>query len=137
MIPEHLKKTTDTLPDIPPPGGNPFDITSAHGVSIGDPWVDVPTPGKWWLNGTDAERRIAVGAALTQGVHGAIVAATQDTGEVVLELIGNIAAGDRGHRLRQIEANLKRLVDPAIVVYLRSTEDRNAVRRFRGIEVRE
>ena len=105
-------------------------------MESGNPWVDVPNPGQRWLNSTDAERCALLAEPIVAIRHGVRLVAAKDNGEVVLEFIGDISLVDRGLVLRQIEANLKRLVDPALMVYLRSTEDRNAVRRFRGIEVK-
>ena len=136
MIPDYLRKTSDTLPTVRPPNGNPFEAKSAHGIRIGDPWADVPTPGHRWLNSSGTERFALLTAPISEVSHAVRLTAAKDNGEVTLEFSGNLSVGMRGLVLRQIEANLKRLVDPALMVYLRSTEDRNAVRRFRGIEVK-
>ena len=105
-------------------------------VKIGDPWADVPAPLASWTALTGEGRIIKVSEALHLGIDPPCVIAASLNGQIILALPNTIKARERGIWLRQAEAHLKLMVDPALVIYLDPTQDRNALRLLRGVEVR-
>lgn len=55
---------------------------------------------------------------------------------VVVRLPDGLPTAERGRRLMDLEKTLRREVDVRAEVFLRPMQDRNAVRRFRGVEVK-
>ena len=105
------------------------------GVTIGDPWAESPTPGAEWLAMTDALRLARIHGAVS-GFPVTVIAARAD-GQVIVRLEDGPDAASRGIQLRKLERHLKETVDAAIVVYLEPTQDRNVLRRLRGVKVAE
>ena len=110
-------------------------MADMHGVVIGDPWQPVPKPSYWELSSED-ERLIGIAQCLEWEDADVKVIKVTDDATVVLELQQELTAKDRGTFLLDIEAALKRDVEEAITVYLQPKGDRNALRRLRGIEVK-
>ena len=110
-------------------------MADTRGVFIGDPWERIPTPS-YWVVGSETERLLGVTKCLEWEDADVKVIRVTDDATVVLELQQELTAKDRGTFLLDIEAALKRDVDEAITVYLQPKGDRNALRRLRGIEVK-
>ena len=103
-------------------------------------YADTPSPSPEWRRLSDAERRARVALALSVGTsvfNGAIVIikAMKD-GQIIVNLTESMPAGKRGTLLLDLEAFLKKAIDPGLVVWLTSLGDRNSLRNLRGIEVK-
>ena len=53
----------------------------------------------------------------------------------VVSLKNDDPASVRGPNLLRLEALLKTIIDPAIEVYLEAKEDKNKLRKFRGVQI--
>ena len=104
------------------------------GVTIGDPWAETPAPAGWWRGATAAQRSAAVAQLI--GPEFELVEA-RESGAVTLALRISMNAAERGLFLRAAERLLKDGVDPAIIVHLAAKQDRNILRRLRGVEVQD
>ena len=69
---------------------------------------------------------------LIQGIVFRCLAA-KESGLVILDLGEGYPAAQRGQLLRWAEARLKEALDLGIVVYLEVAQDKNALRKFRGV----
>ena len=105
------------------------------GVLIGDPWAESPTPGAEWLAMNDA-LRLALIHGVVSGFPVTVIAAHAD-GQVIVRLEDGPDAASRGILLRKLERHLKETVDAAIEVYCEPVQDKNALRRLRGVKVAE
>ena len=104
-------------------------------VIVGNPWAESPTPGAEWLAMNDALRLARIHGAAA-GFPVTVIAARAD-GQVPVRIEDGLDAAARGVLLRKLERHLKETVDAAIVVYLEPAQDRNALRRLRGVKVAE
>ena len=107
-----------------------------EGITIGDPWREVPVPGRTWLHGVDKTIRLGAVRSILAGVPVEVLD-TRDDGTVLVALTGDVTASERGTILMDAEEELKRALDPAITIYLQPRMDRNALRNLRGVEVKE
>jgi len=55
--------------------------------------------------------------------------------QITVSLNKQDSAAVRGPNLLKLESLLKRIVDPAIEVYLEAKEDKNKLRSFRGVQI--
>ena len=55
--------------------------------------------------------------------------------QIILNLKIQTSAKFRGENLLKLEKILKNIIDPAIEVYLDSKEDKNKLRKFRGVQI--
>lgn len=102
--------------------------------------ISTPTPGHPWRDRSDRERLLQVENALATKMPAlqdivSIVAARSD-GQVIVSLRVPVPADKRGTLLLDLEAGLKDLIDPGLVVWLEPLGDRSSLRNLRGIEVR-
>lgn len=102
--------------------------------------VPTPAPGDSWRKRSDSERLVEVENALATRMPGlqdlvSIVEAKSD-GQVIVSLRAPLPADKRGTLLLDLEAGLKDLIDPGLVVWLEPLGDRSSLRKLRGIEVR-
>lgn len=102
-------------------------------VLIGDPWAESPATGEQWRAMDDATRKMLCHRALF-GMPVTVLEA-RPNGHVIVRLDDDLDAAARGILLRDVERKLKESVDPAMLVYLEPAQDRNALRRLRGVKV--
>lgn len=109
-------------------------------VNFRDAQADTPLPGSEWRRLSDVERRTRVIDALRTGaaaLNGAVViAAAKEDGQIIVNLKEPLSAGKRGPLLLDLEAFLKKAIDPGLAVWLEPLGDRNSLRNLRGIEVK-
>jgi hypothetical protein len=99
--------------------------------------VVTPTPGERWAS-LDKNARIEEienSLSLLTDAPPVKVTRVRDNGDVFLELVEPLSAGQRGVMLRDLELRLKELVDEALVVWCEPIGDRNSLRKLRGIEI--
>lgn len=102
--------------------------------------VSTPTPGNLWRDRSDRERLLQVENALATRMPAlqdvvCVVDARSD-GQVIVSLRVPVPADRRGTLLLDLEASLKDLIDPGLVVWLEPLGDRSSLRNLRGIEVK-
>lgn len=107
-------------------------------VSLKHVRTETPTPGPAWRQLSDAERFLRVEEALGDApeVGGLRVIAAKLDGQVIVNLVAPVPAAKRGTLLLDLEAFLKKAVEPALAVWLEPLGDRNSLRNLRGIEVK-
>lgn len=107
-------------------------------VSLSDVLTETPSPRPAWLQFSDEERLSRVKEALRADAIAAsviqIISAKQD-GQIIVSLAGS-PADKRGTLLLDLEASLKKAIDPALVVWLEPLGDKSSLRNLRGIEVK-
>ena len=110
-------------------------------VTIGDPWAETPKPSEHWHNLSSGERTADVEHMLALMAFDGKLSCVRalENGEVTLGYVGKWVPSPavRGRILMDLEKLLKQSLDTAIVVYLAFKEDRNAIRKFRGVKVDE
>lgn len=99
-----------------------------------------PTPNITWRNLSDEMRLTQACAALKTNMPAVahiveIVMAKKD-GQIIARLVEDVGADKRGSLLLDLEAMLKQSIDPALVVWLESLNDRSSLRNLRGIGVK-
>lgn len=104
-------------------------------VTIGDPWSESPTAGEQWRAMDDATRKMLCHRTLF-GMPVTVLEA-RPNGHVIVRLDDDLDAAARGILLRDVEKRLKDNIDPAMLVYLEPAQDKNALRRLRGVKVAE
>lgn len=57
-------------------------------------------------------------------------------GQIIVRLLSDLPASQRGTLLLNIEERLKREIDGALTVWLEYQDDKNALRNLRGIEIK-
>jgi hypothetical protein len=101
-------------------------------------------PGAVWLE-MGAERRLrrvdeavkdwlAAGRG-SVGVKGISVTSTTEQGSVFLSIDGALEVQHRSGFLLDLESFLKQVIDESLVVWCEPNQDRNALRRLRGVRV--
>jgi hypothetical protein len=118
-----------------------FKLTSIWSL---DADKDSPVPGAVWLE-MGAERRLrlvdeAVKDWLAAGrgsasVKGISVTSTTEQGSVFLSIDGALEVQHRSGFLLDLESFLKQVVDESLVIWCEPNQDRNALRRLRGVRV--
>lgn len=102
--------------------------------------TSTPTPNKTWLQLSDDERlslaRSALGADKLAKYGILEIVASKRDGQVIVKLLKDVPADQRGTLLLDFEAFLKESIDPGLVVWLESLSDRSSLRNLRGIEVK-
>lgn len=106
-------------------------------VQIGDPYAESPRPSEMWKGLTDEQRLHFVRINTLGKLFPMYFLRAQANGHVIVELRGSPTARERGPLLLSVEAFLRANVEPAILVYLEPMQDRNALRRLRGVKVAE
>lgn len=102
-------------------------------VTLGDPYAESPTVGEQWRAMDDATRKMLCHRTLF-GMPVTVLEA-RPNGHVIVRLDDDLDAAARGILLREVEKRLKANIDEGILVYLEPMQDRNALRRLRGVKV--
>ncbi len=109
-------------------------------VNLADAQTNTPLPSSTWRQLSDAERLKFVMDTLHRGPtaldENVVIAAANQDGQILVSLAESMPAGKRGTLLLDIEATLKKTIDPGLVVWLEPLGDRNSLRNLRGIEVK-
>ena len=100
--------------------------------------VDTPTPADKWLSLSEEERiKRVVGMMEKYGYLDQIcVLAAHANGNVLVNLINDMSAGERGSQLLNVEEMLKRSLDNGISVWLEPRSDKSKLRNLRGVQVK-
>lgn len=98
-------------------------------------WDETPTPSAAWTASSSESRSSRVHRALSQDSRYAFleVSRTLDDGSVFFFPDTRLAANTRGPTLRAVEVLLKRAVDESLTVWIEPMDDKNALRRLRGV----
>ena len=102
-------------------------------------YANTPSPSIKWRRLSDAERRTCVMDALCAGaafLNDVVIITAREDGQIIVNLVESMSASKRGTLLLDLEAFLKEMIDPGLVVWLGSLGDRNSLRNLRGIEVK-
>lgn len=102
-------------------------------VKIGDPNAETPTPSVSWRLMSEDERFAALCSPWTQPPVRWVAA--HDNGHVIVELDAGLDTPTRGVLLRGVEDIITQAVDPALRVFCPPTQDKNPLRKLRGVKV--
>ncbi len=119
-------------------------------VSIGNPNTDVPQVSTAWRLLDDVGRTKLVlhvkhmvensyneAGRLFPAIKAFELVSVTADGSVTLKMTEAVGASERGIVLRWFERMLRQTVSPGLEVYVAPKADRNALRRLRGVEVKE
>lgn len=107
-----------------------------NGIDFSQAYAQTPTPAETWIK-MEPELRIKVCQELLDHCKFELdVIATNNRGEVIVSFHKLLSSAERGTILLDAENVLKRY-DPALVVYLQAKEDRNALRKLRGVIIND
>lgn len=102
--------------------------------------TETPTPGRAWCQLSDDERLALVNSTVADKMaflNKTLVAVEAKLdGQVIIRLLEPVHADKRGTLLLDLEAFLKKSIDPGLVVWLEPLGDRSSLRNLRGIEVK-
>lgn len=102
--------------------------------------VPTPTPGPDWQQMAEDTRCTLVQSVLSEKAAGALdllrVVEAHPDGQVIFELLSPLTADQRGTFLLDVEVLLKERLDPALSVWLSPFDDKNKLRKLRGIKVK-
>ena len=108
-----------------------------NGIDLTHAETPTPKPTDYWLGlGGDLQRRGCQGFLDGHG-YALEVLATNRRAEVTSRLRHSMSAAERGLMLLAAEAMLKAEMDPAVTLWLQALEDRNALRKFRGVVIHD
>lgn len=98
-------------------------------------WEATPTPSATWIACSSESRSAQVNDVLSQDSRYAFleVSRTLDDGSVFLFSDTRLTSSTRGPTLRAVEALLKQAIDASLTVWIEPMDDKNALRRLRGV----
>lgn len=97
-----------------------------------------PTPNESWVEAKEAERLLRV-VQLTSTIERfreLLPTQARPDGQVFVQLRSPLSAATRGVLLRDYEAYLKQMIDPAIAIWVEPLGDKNSLRKLRGIQIK-
>jgi hypothetical protein len=100
--------------------------------------TSTPEPRSVWLEATEHERWDWISECFSEfdcEAKGVSLAGVSHNGEVYVTLDAKLKASERSSLLLDVELQLKARIDPSIVVWCQPTQDRNALRKLRGVTV--
>ena len=108
------------------------------GVRIGDPYAESPqVPGAWKaLEERHRLKSLRSGLGLLEMHRGFAVERAGANGHITVSLRKVLRASERGEMLRKYESWLNEHVAPGLKVYVQAQEDKNRLRRLRGVVVK-
>ena len=107
----------------------------SKGINLAHAWAETPTTGAKWQRPTNAERCQLINWDLRLMPLKCLDALSN--GLVVLSITDSLSTAQRGSLLREVEQLLQLQEDTAVVVYLETATDKNALRRLRGVKVND
>lgn len=109
------------------------------GIDLSHAGTEMPQVSENWRTASDAERERLVTEALARRFSASWVRLlhAQANGHVLLGLVNPMRASSRGPLLLRVERMLKDDIDGGLEVYLSPLQDRNMLRRLRGMRVKE
>ena len=100
---------------------------------------DSPPVSESWFNLTNDERFLAINKIINSDkkyANAIELLNSSITGDVTVRLVDNPSAHDRGQLLLDFEEDIKSIVDTGLVLWAETKEDKSALRKLRGIEVK-
>jgi len=96
-----------------------------------------PSPSEKWTKMTSTERFSVIENYLENSNYSDTVALErcEDSGYAYFSLTKEMSASERGIYLLDLEVSIKNNIDEAITVWLLPKDDKNKLRKLRGIEV--
>jgi len=100
--------------------------------------VETPTPTDEWISISEEERISLVAGKLEEYgcLNNISVLSATENGNVIMNLISDMSAGERGTLLLDVEEMLKRSLDNGISVWLEPRTDKSKLRNLRGVQVK-
>ena len=100
--------------------------------------TNTPVPSKQWVE-MDEQKRISVlqDKGASNNREWVDILAAKENGHIVVALRADLGAAERGKVLLDVEEDLKEQVDAGLTIWLEPKADKSALRKFRGIEVKQ
>ena len=100
--------------------------------------LETPTPDQSWINKSKSERKILINLILVKLKINEflLVEKCQDDGFIFFEIISPLNSNVRGELLLNLERNLKSELDKGLTVWISPQDDKNSLRKLRGVEVK-
>jgi hypothetical protein len=96
--------------------------------------VRTPSVGKFWKNMSDDQRRKLIFEELKSCEKKNVeIFKVFDDGQIILKIEKSIKSSERGIFLLDIEEQLKKNIDEALIVWLEPVGDKSKLRNLRGI----
>lgn len=98
-------------------------------------WMETPKPGARWLSWSPESRSTEVQNVLAQDNRYSFLEVSRalDDGSVFFFSDARLTASTRGALLLGAEGLLKQVIDAGISVWIEPMDDKNALRRLRGV----
>jgi len=95
---------------------------------------EVPSPSSNWITASN-ESRIELVNSKIKNFKDILITNTLENGYVLVNLKRPLEPGERGELLLELEKHLKDSIDVGITVWHESIDDKNSLRKLRGISV--
>ncbi len=96
-----------------------------------------PTPGIFWIGLTDSQRKKVILDVLPNSHRKVIeILEAKQNGDVIIKMLGNAEAEERGSLLLAIENLFAVKGFDFVYVYLEPAQDKNRLRKLRGVTVK-
>lgn len=101
--------------------------------------AETPPMDDSWKKMSDLERMDLVENVIRTNNLGQVFSVSRVTekGEVYINLLENLSAGQRGSKLLDFEMLLKNNIDNGIVLWCEPLGDKNSLRKLRGIQIKK
>lgn len=101
--------------------------------------AETPSIGDSWSKMSDLERMNLVEKVIRINNLGQVFSISRITekGEVYINLLENLSAGQRGSKLLDFEMLLKKSLDNGIILWCEPLGDKNSLRKLRGIQIKK
>ena len=103
------------------------------GIDLSCAWTSTPATGMAWRTLSTELRMACVETHLL--FHSLRCVSAGADGVVILQLTRELPAAKRGALLLFVESKLRELLDNGITAYLEAADDRNALRKLRGVTI--
>lgn len=107
------------------------------GIAIGNPQADCPPPNALWEDSTPTRRVVTLSEIFLNRGHGEIrVESAPDNGYIEVSIPDSMGAAERGAVLLMLEESAQAFYG-GVYLLVKPTEDRNRLRRLRGVTVKD
>ena len=101
--------------------------------------AETPSIDDSWKKMSDLDRMKLVENVIRTNNLGQVISVSRitDKGEVYINLLENLNAGQRGSKLLDVEMLFKDNIDNGIVLWCEPLGDKNSLRKLRGIQIKK
>lgn len=112
-------------------------VMSSLGINIGNPETDCPPPNELWSRESAIERKQKLVRLFCNiGYPDIRVESAPDSGYIEVSIPDDMGAAERGAVLLMLEESVQAFYG-GVYLLVKPTEDKNRLRRLRGVTVKE